>query len=97
MIVFTGIVGLFCVISLCFSIFSLIHVAKYEKIRIRSKDNEDTIDQVVRKVDSLRQKMYNELRKVQSGSQTDDIVAEILKQQLGIGGSTEEDEPYEDD
>lgn len=84
------IIGMFSAISLCFSVFALIHVTKYENLRIRSKDNEDELSTFKTRIKSLENKFYAAQRSRKS-NQFDDLATQLLARQLGLEHSENDD------
>ena len=95
--VLTVILGLISTLSLAFSIFSLIHVAKYESIRIRSRDNQDSLDKYESRFKSLENRMYRYMGEGKASTTTDQLLAQLIHQQFGNGESTDDPEYAEDE
>lgn len=99
--VLTVIFGAIATLSLAFSIFSLIHVAKYENIRIRSKDNQESLDAFDSRFKSLENRMYRYFREGGAQSATDKALAHWLNSQVGNGAANADPDQaydeYEDD
>ena len=95
--ILTVIFSAIATLSLAFSIFSLIHVAKYENIRIRSKDNQESLDAFDSRFKSLENRMYRYFREGGQGGTTDKLLAQLIHQQFGNGAATDDPEFAEDE
>ncbi|MDE0555748.1 MAG: hypothetical protein OXI24_16135 [Candidatus Poribacteria bacterium] len=73
---------MFTAVALSFSVFALISVQKYEHIRIRSKDNQDELAALTKRIESVRQLHYK-------GNKSNDLVTQLLMQQFGLNAEND--------
>lgn len=72
------IIGLFTAVSFTISLFCFVLVAKYEGIRVRTKDNQDELGVLTRRIKSLENKYYIMKREGGGG-----LMEKLLMQQFG--------------